>query len=160
MTEKQFVLPYIVYDSVEEMDAVDANLLKEAHLAAQNSYSPYSQFSVGAALLLDNGVVVHGSNIENAAYPSGLCAERVALFSAQANYPNNAPVALALTAFSPKSAVTEPVSPCGACRQVMVEVEQRYGRKIRIMSQGQTGKIMLFDGVETLLPFLFTNLYI
>lgn len=159
MTEKQFVLPYVVYDSVDEMEPADANLLREARLAARNAYSPYSHFSVGAALLLDNGVVVHGSNIENAAYPSGLCAERVAFFSAQSNYPDNAPVALALTAFSPASAVTEPVSPCGACRQVMVEAEQRYGRRIRIMTQGQTGKIMLFDGVGVILPFVFTNLY-
>lgn len=160
MTEKQFVLPYIVYDNVEEMNPEDANLLREAHIAARNSYSPYSKFSVGAAVLLDDGTIVRGCNIENAAYPSGLCAERVAMFAAQANYPEKTPVALAITAYSEKKPVTEPVSPCGACRQVMVELEQRYGHKIRIMTQGQAGKILFFDGVETLMPFLFTDLYI
>ncbi len=159
MTEKQFVLPYIVYDTVEEMDSDYAELLREAHAAARNSYSPYSRYCVGAALLLDDGTIVRGCNIENAAYPSGLCAERVALFAAQANYPQNKPVALAIVAHFEAKPVTKPVSPCGACRQVMVELEHRYGCKIKIMTQGQTGKIMFFDGAETLMPFLFTDFY-
>lgn len=158
MKKQQFVSNYTVYEDENELAkfaAADAELLRQAHEATGNAYVPYSKFHVGAAVRLANGVVVKGSNIENAAYPSGLCAERVALFSAQAQFPGVAAEALAITACSEIKEVTEPVAPCGACRQVMVETEQRSGSPMRIICQGNTGKVFVFEGVETLMPFIF-----
>jgi cytidine deaminase len=158
MKKQQFVSNYTVYEDENELAkfaAADAELLRQAHEATGNAYVPYSKFHVGAAVRLANGVVVKGSNIENAAYPSGLCAERVALFSAQAQFPGVAVEALAITACSEIKDVTEPVAPCGACRQVMVETEQRSGSPMRIICQGNTGKVFVFEGVETLMPFIF-----
>lgn len=158
MKKQQFVSNYTVYEDENELAkfaAADAELLRQAHEATGNAYVPYSKFHVGAAVRLANGVVVKGSNIENAAYPSGLCAERVALFSAQAQFPGVAVEALAITACSEIKDVTEPVAPCGACRQVMVETEQRSGSPLRIICQGNTGKVFVFEGVETLMPFIF-----
>ena len=158
MKKQQFVSNYTVYEDENELAkfaAADAELLRQAHEATGNAYVPYSKFHVGAAVRLANGVVVKGSNIENAAYPSGLCAERVALFSAQAQFPGVAVEALAITACSEIKDVTEPVAPCGACRQVMVETEQRSGSPMRIICQGNTGTVFVFEGVETLMPFIF-----
>lgn len=158
MKKQQFISDYTVYEDENELAkfaAADAELLRQAHEATGNAYVPYSKFHVGAAVRLANGVVVKGSNIENAAYPSGLCAERVALFSAQAQFPGVAVEALAITACSEIKDVTEPVAPCGACRQVMVETEQRSGSPMRIICQGNTGKVFVFEGVETLMPFIF-----
>ena len=158
MKKQQFVSNYTVYEDENELAkfaAADAELLRQAHEATGNAYVPYSKFHVGAAVRLANGVVVKGSNIENAAYPSGLCAERVAIFSAQAQFPGVAVEALAITACSEIKDVTEPVAPCGACRQVMVETEQRSGSPMRIICQGNTGKVFVFEGVETLMPFIF-----
>lgn len=158
MKKQQFVSNYTVYEDENELAkfaAADAELLRQAHEATGNAYVPYSKFHVGAAVRLANGVVVKGSNIENAAYPSGLCAERVALFSAQAQFPGVAVEALAITACSEIKDVTEPVAPCGACRQVMVETEQRSGSPMRIICQGNTGKVFVFEGIETLMPFIF-----
>ena len=158
MKKQQFVSNYTEYEDENELAkfaAADAELLRQAHEATGNAYVPYSKFHVGAAVRLANGVVVKGSNIENAAYPSGLCAERVAIFSAQAQFPGVAVEALAITACSEIKDVTEPVAPCGACRQVMVETEQRSGSPMRIICQGNTGKVFVFEGVETLMPFIF-----
>ena len=160
MRKEQFVCPYEVYDTMEELPQQDAELMRRAHEAARNAYAPYSKFQVGAAARLANGAVVTGNNIENAAYPSGLCAERVALFSAQAQYPDVAVEALAITACSENAEVTEPVAPCGACRQVMVETEQRSKQPMRIICQGETGPVMVFDGIETLMPFIFLTKFL
>ena len=160
MKKKQFISDYFVYDDVKELDPKDAELLRQAHEAVNNSYAPYSQFHVGAAVRLANNVIVKGNNIENAAYPSGLCAERVALFSAQAQYPGVAIEAIALTAQSEHSEVSEPIPPCGAGRQVMVEAEQRSQQPMRIICQGHTGPILVFDGVETLMPFIFLDKFL
>ena len=160
MRKEQFVSPYEVYDNPDELNEQDAELLQYAHKAAQNAYAPYSRFHVGAAVRLANGVIVSGNNIENAAYPSGLCAERVTLFSAQAQYPGVAVEAIAVTARSEKTLVNEPIAPCGACRQVMVEVEKISQRKLRILCQGETGPVMAFDGIETLMPFIFVDKFL
>lgn len=163
MKKQQFISDYTVYDDERELavhEAADAELLQQAHEATRNSYAPYSKFHVGAAARLANGVIVKGNNIENAAYPSGLCAERVTLFAAQAQYPDVPVEALALTACSEITEVTEPVAPCGACRQVMVETEQRSGRPMKIICQGQTGPVFVFDGVETLMPFVFLTKFL
>ena len=103
------------------------------------------------------GEIVTGNNVENAAYPSGLCAERVAMFAAMAKYPGVAMEALAVVAHSETKTIDEPVAPCGACRQVMVEVEQVSKRPLRILCQGETGRIMAFDGVGSLMPFIFLS---
>lgn len=160
MKKQQFISDYIVFDDEKELDPKDAELLRQAHEATNNSYAPYSKFHVGAAVRLANGVIIKGNNIENAAYPSGLCAERVALFSAQAQYPDVAVEALAITACSENAEVTEPVAPCGACRQVMVETEQRSKQPMRIICQGETGPVMVFDGIETLMPFIFLTKFL
>ena len=160
MKKQQFISDYIVFDDEKELDPKDAELLRQAHEATNNSYAPYSKFHVGAAVRLANGVIIKGNNIENAAYPSGLCAERVALFSAQTQYPDVAVEALAITACSENAEVTEPVAPCGACRQVMVETEQRSKQPMRIICQGETGPVMVFDGIETLMPFIFLTKFL
>ena len=158
MKKQQFISDYTVYNDERELAAeaaLDAELLRQAHEATNNSYVPYSKFHVGAAVRLANGVVIKGCNIENAAFPSGLCAERVTLFAAQAQYPDVPVEALAITAHSELTEVTDPVAPCGACRQVMVETEQRSGRPMRVICQGHTGPVFVFDGIETLMPFIF-----
>lgn len=163
MKTQQFISDYTVYDDEKELAAhatADAELLRQAHEATQNSYAPYSKFHVGAAARLSNGVIVKGCNIENAAYPSGLCAERVTLFAAQAQYPDVPVEALAITACSEITEVTAPVAPCGACRQVMVETEQRSGIPMRIVCQGNTGKVFVFNGMETLMPFIFLTKFL
>ena len=163
MKKQQFISDYTVYEDEKELaahQAADAELLLQAHEATRQSYAPYSKFHVGAAVRLANGIVIKGCNIENAAYPSGLCAERVALFSAQAQYPDIPVVALAIAACSEITEVTDPVAPCGACRQVMVETEQLSNTPMRVICQGHTGPVFVFDGVETLMPFLFLTKFL
>ena len=160
MRKQQFVCPYEVYDTAEELPPCDAELLRMAHEAAHNAYAPYSKFNVGAAVRLANGAVVTGNNIENAAYPSGLCAERVTMFSAMAQYPGVPIKALALTAYSDTKSIDEPIAPCGACRQVMVEVEQMSKRPLRVICQGETGPVFAFDGIESLMPFIFLDKFL
>ena len=149
----------IIYelDSIEELSEEDRELLEHAREAANLAYAPYSNFYVGAALLLKNDKILRGNNQENVAYPSGLCAERVAIFAAGAQYPDVPIKAIAITAKSKSFKVNEPVSPCGACRQVMAEYENRYGSDIRLILQGETGKIHIVDSVETLLPMMFNT---
>ena len=160
MKKQQFISDFVVFDNENEIEPQDLALLHEAHEATANSYAPYSKFHVGATVRLANGAIVKGNNIENAAYPSGLCAERVALFAAQAQYPDVPVEAIAITARSEHATINEPIPPCGACRQVMVEVEQRSKQPMRIICQGQTGPIMVFDGIETLMPFIFLDKYL
>jgi cytidine deaminase len=160
MRKEQFICPYTVYEGMDELPAEDAALLRKAHEAAMNAHAPYSKFFVGAAVRLANGEIVQGNNIENAAYPSGLCAERVALFAAMAQHPGVPIEALAITAHSPSKRIDEPVAPCGACRQVMVEAEQVSKRPLRILCQGETGPVMAFDGIETLVPFVFLDKFL
>ena len=160
MRKEQFICPYTVYEGKDELPAEDAVLLRKAHEAAKNAHAPYSQFFVGAAVRLANGEIVQGNNIENAAYPSGLCAERVALFGAMARYPGVPIEALAITAHSPSQLIDEPVAPCGACRQVMVEAEQVSKRPLRVLCQGETGPVMAFDGIESLVPFVFLDKFL
>lgn len=160
MRKEQFICPYVVYDTIEELPQQDAELMRQAHEAARNAYAPYSKFNVGAAVRLANGTVILGSNVENAAYPSGLCAERVAMFSAMAQYPGMPFEALAITAFSTTRSIDEPVAPCGACRQVMAEVEQVSKQPLRVLCQGDSGPIMVFNGIESLMPFIFLDKFL
>ena len=157
MRKEQFICPFVVFDDVGELDPQDAELLHNAHEATRNAYAPYSRFRVGAAVRMANGEIVTGSNIENAAYPSGLCAERVALFAAQAKYPDVPVLAVAVVAHSGSKVIAEPAAPCGACRQVMAEVERLSKRPLRVLCQGETGPVVAFDGIESLMPFVFQD---
>lgn len=141
--------------SLMELGAGDRALLQAAIVAADTAYAPYSNFHVGAALRLDDGTIVRGSNQENIAYPSGLCAERTALFAASAQNPGRAVETLAIVGRDADGRLV-PASPCGACRQVMAEQESRQAGKIRVICYHSDAKILIFEGVETLLPFIFT----
>lgn len=160
MKKQQFVCVYEVFDTTDELARKDAELMAYAHQAAQNAYAPYSKFQVGAAVRLANGEVVTGNNVENAAYPSGMCAERVAMFAAMAKWPGVPFEALAVTAFSATRTIDEPIAPCGACRQVMVEVEQLSKRPLRVMCQGEKGPVFIFYGIESLMPFIFFDKFL
>ncbi len=138
----------------EELTPEEKQLVEEARQATFRSYSPYSHFSVGASVLLANGVILSGSNQENAAYPSGLCAERTVLFYANSQYPNQPITMMAIAARSEKGFTEIPITPCGACRQVLAETERRFEHPIRILLYGETETIII-DGVKDLLPFLF-----
>lgn len=128
-----------------------------ARESAQSAYAPYSDFKVGAAVLLKNGKIISGNNQENIAYPSGLCAERVALFSAGANFPAVPIKAIAVSFLSHSKKSNTPITPCGACRQVIAECELRYKNKIRIILESEQEKIWLIDGIDNLLPFMFQH---
>ena len=143
------------YDSFESLPDTDRSLMQEAIKASKDAYAPYSGFHVGAAVLLGNGIIVNGNNQENAAYPSGLCAERVALFSAGAHYPHTAIKAIAIAAYSSHKDGSQPVSPCGDCRQVMAEYEHRYGHHIRLIMEAENGSFVVSPSVKQLLPFMF-----
>ena len=138
----------------EELTPEEKQLVEVARQATFRSYSPYSHFSVGASVLLANGVILSGSNQENAAYPSGLCAERTVLFYANSQYPNQPITMMAIAARSEKGFTEIPITPCGACRQVLAETERRFEQSIRILLYGETETIII-DGVKYLLPFLF-----
>ncbi|MEI6489754.1 MAG: cytidine deaminase [Bacteroidota bacterium] len=155
MENIELKINYAEVEHENELSAEEQNLLQKARLACDMAYAPYSQFSVGAALLLDNGVVVTGNNQENVAFPSGLCAERVAIFSAGANYPDAAIKTIAITCKSKQFLVDKPLSPCGACRQSMSEYEIRHHKNIRILLQGEQGKIRIINSIADLLPFMF-----
>jgi len=149
-----------IFESISDLPTSIQDLMNKAHRAGENAYAPYSNFKVGAALLLDSGEIIIGNNQENAAYPSGLCAERVAVFHTGATHPNATIVSMALTAKSLKNKVTTPVPPCGACRQVLAEYEVKQESPIAIYFMGETGKIVKTNSVKELLPLIFDNSYL
>lgn len=140
----------------DELSSEQKLLIEEAKEATKGSYSPYSNFKVGAAVRLDNGIVVHGANQENAAYPSGLCAERTTLFYTNANYPNNAVKALAIAVYADGDFTSEPTAPCGACRQVMIETEDRFKQPMQILLYSKD-KTYVIDSAKELLPLCFVK---
>ncbi|MBM3405277.1 MAG: cytidine deaminase [Bacteroidetes bacterium] len=143
------------YPTLGELPPADRSLLLAAHQARQTAYAPYSGYPVGAAVLLGNGEIITGSNQENAAYPSGLCAERVALFYAHARYPDQPILAIAITAGDEDNPDNEPVPPCGSCRQVMVELESVQKQPMRLIMGGMHGKVYMIRRAEDMLPFTF-----
>jgi len=157
MKKEILQLELVKYASEEELPTADQTLLLKAKEAALQAYAPYSKFKVGAAVLLGNGVIVQGNNQENAAYPSGLCAERVALYYANAIYPDQFVEAIAITAIGSASVINEPISPCGACRQVMAEYENKAKHPMRVILQGQEGAVLVLPAMKNLLPFSFTD---
>lgn len=153
--DKEITIRYQEFDNVQDMVETDRQLLLFAQEASHSAYAPYSHFHVGAAALLDDGTVVKGSNQENMAYPSGLCAERTTLFAASANYPNQKIVSLAIAAQNPDGSWVE-ASPCGACRQVMAEIQQRQQQPLRVIVLLNGSRVRCYPNVESLLPFLFS----
>ena len=153
----QVVSSFDVYKNETDLSNEDRLLLMNARKSIENAYAPYSHFNVGAAVLLENGEVICGNNQENAAYPSGLCAERVAIFYAGANYPSVKIKAIAVTCKSDHQVVNEPVTPCGACRQAIAEYETRYNQKIKMIMTGETGKVFIAESIDSLLPLMFNK---
>lgn len=154
MKKTQILTTVFEYDSIEELSQGEQELIISAKEAALRSYSPYSKFSVGAAVLLENNEIVQGNNQENSAYPSGLCAERVAVFYANSKFPNVAVKAIAITARTNGEFSDNPIPPCGSCRQVLLETEERYNNEMKLILYGEN-KIRVVDNVKQMLPLYF-----
>ena len=140
----------------EELSQTEQELISMAIKATDNSYVPYSRFNVGCAVLLENSVKIVGCNQENASFPVTICAERSALFAAGAQYPDTPVACIAIAARNGDGLLAEPITPCGSCRQALVETERRYGRKVRILLYG-TRHTYAIDGVGNLMPLSFTD---
>lgn len=157
MNWREIKIAYREYEGIDELPGEWKLLVEKAREAAKNAWSPYSGFSVGAAVKLSSGLILTGNNQENAAYPDGLCAERTALFYANANYPHDAVEAVAVTARNANGWLPKPVSPCGSCRQVFLEIETRFRKPLKIILAGEE-KVLVFDGTDLIMPFNFTSL--
>ncbi|WP_372746575.1 cytidine deaminase [Lutibacter sp.] len=149
-----------VFDSINELPADVKKLMDAAIDAKQNAYAPYSKFKVGAALLLEDGTVIKGNNQENAAYPSGMCAERVAIWKASSDYPTKKILKLAISASSASQILNEPVAPCGGCRQTLSEYELKQKDKIEVYFMGEIGKVIMTDSLLNLLPIAFDKSFL
>lgn len=157
MEEKTISISYQEYPSLNELSETDQELCVEAEKALDSSHSPYSEFQVGAAIRLKSGKIIHGSNQENVAFPSGLCAERVALFAAGAQNGNDPIISIAITARSERFPIDSPVTPCGACLQVLGDFEQRQNSQIRVLLYCLGSKVMVSSGAANFLPFQFVE---
>lgn len=146
---------FSAYQSIQDLPKDVQDLMEQAIKVRKNAYAPYSKFRVGAALFLDNGKVVLGSNQENAAYPSGLCAERVAIFQAGSIYPDAKIIKMAITAASDTNTTSTPIPPCGGCRQSIAEYEIKQEQPIEIYFMGEIGVVYKSDSLKNLLPFMF-----
>lgn len=155
MKEKQLTISFRQY-AFDELPEADRQLIEVAIGATSHSFSPYSHFSVGAALRLDDGEIIIGANQENAAFSAGLCAERTAIFAAQAQYPSHKIMCIAIAARNEQGLLASPISPCGECRQVMVGIEDRYKQPIRVLLYGTSG-VYVLDSATALLPFYFVD---
>ncbi|MCD4682890.1 MAG: cytidine deaminase [Bacteroidales bacterium] len=155
MKKINLTISFQEYDSIEELNIEDRSLLEYARKAIKSAYAPYSTYHVGAAVLLDNGKIITGNNQENVAYPSGICAERVALFYASSQYPDVPVKSIAISAKARDFNVNTPVTPCGSCRQVMAETENRFQNNLRLIMRGENGKINIIEGVKNILPLMF-----
>jgi len=152
-----FSISYEAYDHLDELEMKDQLLCAAAEKALQSSYSPYSNFKVGTAVRLADGQIILGSNQENLAYPSGLCAERVALFTIGAAYPDAVIESMVITAHTDNFKIVQPVTCCGACLQVMSEFEQKQKKEIEVIFYCIGGQILKVKGVKSLLPFAFVE---
>lgn len=157
MSTQSFTISYETFNSVKELSESDQLLCNKAEAALASSHSPYSKFKVGTAIALADGQVVLGSNQENLAYPSGLCAERVALFTIGANYPNAIIKTMAITAQTEVFKIENPVTSCGGCLQVMIEMEKRQKSPIEVMFYCIGGKVLKVKSVKSLIPFAFVE---
>lgn len=157
MTSKEIKIAYLEYNSLDELTTEDRHLAEAAIEAISQSYAPYSNFNVGAAVMFDDGVIIKGANQENAAYPSGLCAERTALFYASSSRPDRPMKAIALAAGQNGILCKTPASPCGACRQVMAQYQIKSAAPMGILLVGGE-KIWKFSKVDDLLPLIFDSI--
>jgi cytidine deaminase len=157
MNENKFEFQYEVYDDSSELNEKDSRVLAEARKVTEQAYAPYSNFHVGAVALLDNGEIVKGTNQENASYPVGICAERVLLGSAATLYPDIPIKTIAISYNSEEIKSDHPISPCGMCRQALLEYETRTSKPIRLILSGQEGKVFIIKTARYLLPFAFTK---
>ena len=153
--QKEYSFKFQLYPNWESLQTVDISVVNKAFEAMEKAYAPYSKFKVGAALLLEDGQIIQGNNQENIAYPSGLCAERVALFHAGSQFPGIAVDLICIVAKGDLMPISQLLSPCGACRQVMLESENRQNKPIRIILVNQDNRTMCIDSVQNLLPFGF-----
>lgn len=160
MKKQKIEIQLEVFETISELPKDIQELMNKAQQARENAYAPYSLFKVGAAILMASGEITIGSNQENAAYPSGLCAERVAIFHTGALFPGEKITAMAITARSLNKSLSEPIAPCGACRQSMAEYEQKQKSPIAIYFMGETGKIVKVASVMDLLPLGFDGTYL
>jgi len=157
MTKKQISIEYTEFDSLGQLSPEDLELAQKAIEASKKAYNPYSKFNVGAAVRLADGTIVTGSNQENAAYPSGLCAERTAMFYASATHPDIPMATIAIAGGKDGKICDSPATPCGACRQVMAEYQTKGGRPFEVILIGNR-KIWKFAKVDDILPFIFDSL--
>ena len=153
--QKEYSFKFQLYPNLESLPTIDISIVNKAFEAMEKAYAPYSKFKVGAALLLEDGQIIQGNNQENIAYPSGLCAERIALFHANAQFPEIAVELICIVAKGDLMPISQLISPCGACRQVMLESENRQNKPIRIILVNQYNRTMCIDSVQNLLPFGF-----
>ena len=156
MPQEKYEFSYDVFDSIDELNKEDAWLLNEAKEVTQDAYAPYSRFHVGAVAKLSNGKIVVGTNQENASYPVGICAERVLLGSAATLYPGVSIDTIAVSYDGDDIKSDHPISPCGMCRQSLLEYEERTKQPIRLVLAGQKGRVFLLSSSRLLLPFAFT----
>lgn len=152
MNKKSLNIEYLEYDSVKLMDIEERDLITQADENLKNAYAPYSKFKVSAVCQMEDGVVVKGTNQENGAYPSGLCAERVAIFSAKSQFPDKKVDKIVVTT---ELTTNSPVSPCGACRQVLIEYELSQNQSIELIMKSRDSKVWKFKSVKDILPFAF-----
>ncbi|MBK8520968.1 MAG: cytidine deaminase [Ferruginibacter sp.] len=155
MKKENYSFSYEVYDSIADLNEQDAWLVNEAREVTAAAYAPYSNFNVGAVAKLANGEIVAGTNQENASYPVGICAERVLLGSAASLYPNIAIDTIAISYDNTTGVSNHPISPCGMCRQAMVEYEERVKQPIRLILSGLDGKVFVIANANALLPLSF-----
>jgi cytidine deaminase len=157
MTERQIQISYQEYKSIDEMNPEDRELAAEAIKAMQGAYAPYSHFHVGAAVRMSNGQIVRGANQENAAFPSGLCAERTAMFAAGARYPDKDMQSIALAGGVMGRLGSQPATPCGACRQVMAQYQAKSGKPMSVIMIS-ADKVWKFEKVDDILPLIFDSI--
>jgi cytidine deaminase len=157
MTNKEIHITYQEYKSIEELSPEDRELAAEAIKAMEGAYAPYSHFHVGAAVRMSNGQIVRGANQENAAFPSGLCAERTAMFAAGARYPDKDMLSLALAGGVMGRLASQPATPCGACRQVMAQYQAKSGKPMSIIMIS-ADKVWKFEKVDDILPLIFNSI--
>lgn len=157
MTQKEIRIGYTEYSSIAEMQPADRELASEAIAAMNNAYAPYSHFHVGAAVRMSNSQIVRGSNQENAAFPSGLCAERTAMFAAAAKYPDKDMQSIAIAGGVYGRLAEQPATPCGACRQVMAQYQTKAGKPMSVIMIGSK-RIWKFDRVDDILPLIFDSI--
>ncbi len=160
MNDLKVTSTFTVYNNSSELSAQDNNLLSKAIEARNSAYAPYSNFCVGVSLLLEDDTIILGNNQENAAYPSGMCAERVAIWNAASQFPNLKIKKIFISAKAKNRIVDKPVSPCGSCRQVIAEYETKQIEKIEILFTGETGKIIKASSILDLLPLAFDNSFL